>query len=97
MELNDLDVIILNKIQNATKLKPIQLKTLSILTNLPYRKIKKIITKLRKEYAIVSKETLGGGYWIAENNQDIYNFIGMIEARKQGYEDTINKMLKFIK
>ena len=97
MELNDLEVLVLNKIQNASKKYPAKSKYLRQECNISFRHLKQIITNLRNEYPIVSKETNGGGYWIAENATDILNFTHMIEARKQGYEETIDKMLNFIK
>lgn len=97
MELDELDILVLNKIQNASKQYPITSKILRSECNLSFRNLKKIITKLRNEYPIVSKETNGGGYWIAVDNNDIINFTNMIEARKNGYEETIHKMIKFIK
>ena len=45
---------------------------------------------------IVSKETDGGGYWLAKTQNDILQFIKMINARKIGYEQTIDKMEKFL-
>lgn len=54
----ELSLQILNKIQNSDK--PIKGKQLCNYFNIPNRQLKKIITKLREEYPIVSKETNGG-------------------------------------
>ena len=97
MEFSDLEILVLNKIQNADKRNPITSKKLREECNISFRNLKRYITNLRTEYPIVSKETNGGGYWIAETDVDIVNFVSMIEARKKGYEETITKMLKFIK
>lgn len=93
----DLEIAVLNKIQNSTKLIPITSKQLCFEFNITFRQLKQVITSLREFYPIVSKETGGGGYWIAEDDLDVINFVSMIEARKRGYEETINKMTKYIK
>lgn len=67
----------------------ITLRQLGNLTSLSYRKLKKIITELRKNYPICSQETDGGGYWMAESEKDILDFINMIDRRRQGYTNTI--------
>lgn len=94
---NELDIMILNKIQNASKQFPVKGKVLCDEFNLSFRNVKAIITKLREDYPIVSKQTNGGGYWISEDETDILNFINMINARKIGYEETINKMNTHLK
>lgn len=88
----DLKIIVLNKIQNANKEKPITSKTLCNELNISFRLLKELITSLRADYPIVSKETNGGGYWIATTESEILSFINMINARKRGYEETIQKM-----
>ena len=65
---------------------------LSRLTCLTSRVIKSLITELRVEYPICSKETEGGGYWMAENEQDIIEFVKMIERRRNAYNKTIEVM-----
>ncbi len=65
---------------------------LSRLTHLTPRAIKALIAELRVEYPICSKETDGGGYWMAENEQDIIEFIKMIERRRNAYNKTIEVM-----
>lgn len=65
-------------------------------TGIGRRQLKKIITKLRKQYPIVSKETDGGGYWIATTREEIIEFIAMIKRRRNAYNVTINEMLKYI-
>lgn len=92
-----LDYIVLNKIQNASRTLPIKLKRLCDEINISPRIAKRIITKLRKEYPIVSKETNGGGYWMATTPEEVNDFISMINARKFGYEETINTMKKHLR
>ena len=92
----ELKIIVYNEIANASKEYPIKGKRLCNNLNLPFRVVKKIITSLREEYPIVSKETNGGGYWLATSQSDILQFIKMINARKIGYEETIDKMKKFL-
>lgn len=93
----ELKLAILNKIQNVDSKKPITSKILCNEFNISFRLLKKLITSLRDDYAIVSKETNGGGYWIAKNETDVLNFINMITARRNGYDETIKKMNKHLK
>lgn len=67
-------------------------KELMSFTGLKFRKLKQIITELRIEHPICSKETEGGGYWIAEDGEDIKEFIAMIGRRRDGYNKTITIM-----
>ena len=67
-------------------------RELTRLTHLSLRTVKYLITELRVEYPICSKETEGGGYWMAENEQDIIEFIKMIERRRDAYNKTIEIM-----
>ena len=78
------------------KAEAIQSKELQALTGLSFRKLKEVITELRKTYPICSKETDGGGYWIAENESDIREFIMMIAKRRDGYNKTINRMQRHL-
>lgn len=65
---------------------------LSRLTQLTSRAVKYLITELRVEYPICAKETEGGGYWMAENEQDILEFVNMIERRRNTHNKTIEVM-----
>lgn len=78
------------------RMEAIQSKELQALTGLSLRKLKEVITELRKEYPICSKETDGGGYWMAENENDIREFIIMIAKRRNGYTQTINRMQRHL-
>ena len=95
-ELNDLDIIVLNKLINTDKYHPIKSKILCEECNITFRRLKQIVKKLRNEYPIVAKETDGGGYWMAKTNDEIISFTNMIEARKNGYEETIFQMHKHL-
>lgn len=75
-----------------TREEAIQGRELTRLTHLSFRTVKYLITELRVEYPICSKETEGGGYWMAENEQDIIEFINMIERRRNTYNKTIEIM-----
>jgi DNA-binding IscR family transcriptional regulator len=66
------------------------------LTGINFRQLKMLITELRMEYPICSKETEGGGYWIAESDKDIKEFINMISRRRDGYNKTIEVMQNHI-
>lgn len=92
----ELKLLVLTKIKNVNANTPITGKKLKEELNIPSRTVKSIITELREEYPIVSKETNGGGYWIATTDLEILEFIRMMEHRKQGYEKTIKKMIKFL-
>ena len=79
---------VLNLIPNNRK-NAITSKDLMRFTGLKSRGLKQIIAKLRIEYPICSKETEGGGYWIAEDEEDIKEFIVMIGRRRDAYNKTI--------
>ena len=64
-------------------------KQLMNFTGLPFRHLKEIISELRIIYPICSRETDGGGYWLAEDERDIKEFISMISRRRDGYNKTI--------
>lgn len=71
-------------------------KELIKLTRLSFRHLKEIISELRITYPICSKETDGGGYWLAEDEMDIKEFISMISRRRDGYNKTIAIMQNHI-
>lgn len=60
------------------------------------RKIKEIISDLRSCIPVVSKETEGGGYWIASNPEDVRRFMIMISNRRDGYNRTLAKMQNYL-
>lgn len=93
--MENLKSMVLEKIPNK-KEEAIQSKELQALTGLSFRRLKEVITELRKTHPICSKETEGGGYWIAENKSDIREFIMMIARRRDGYNKTINRMQKHL-
>lgn len=64
-------------------------KELMNFTGLSFRHLKQIISELRIIYPICSRETDGGGYWLAEDERDIKEFISMISRRRDGYNETI--------
>lgn len=64
-------------------------KELMNFTGLSFRQLKQIISELRIIYPICSRETNGGGYWLAEDERDIKEFISMISRRRDGYNKTI--------
>ena len=61
-------------------------------TGLKFRMLKEIIAELRLLHPICSKETEGGGYWMAEDDGDIKEFVKMISRRRDGYNKTIDIM-----
>lgn len=86
---------VLNLIPNNRK-NAITCKDLMRFTGLKLRKLKEIIAQLRIEYPICSRETSGGGYWIAEDDEDINEFVKMISRRRDGYNKTIAIMKNHI-
>lgn len=92
---DELEVQLLNKLRNSDK--PIKTKTLCADMNITVRVLKKLVTNLREEYPIVSRETDGGGYWLAKDSVDVTNFIQMITTHKNTYQETIDKMKKYLK
>lgn len=93
--LKNLKDIVLEQIPNK-RAEAIQSRELQARTGLPLRRLKEVITELRKDYPICSKETDGGGYWIAENEDDIREFIMMISRRRDGYNKTIDRMQRHL-
>lgn len=93
--MENLKDIVLEQIPNR-RVEAIQSRELQARTGLPLRRLKEVITELRKEYPICSKEIDGGGYWIAENENDIREFIMMIAKRRNGYNKTINRMQRHL-
>lgn len=79
-----------------TQADAISSKELQAVTGLSFRKLKKVISELRKTHPICSKETDGGGYWMAENKQDVRRFMMMIASRRNGYTQTINRMQRHL-
>ena len=71
-------------------------KQLMNFTGLPFRHLKEIISELRIAYPICSREMGGGGYWLAEDERDIKEFISMISRRRDGYNKTITIMQNHI-
>ena len=88
---DDYKEIILSLIPQ-TQEKAIPGRELNRLTHLTSRAVKALITELRVEYPICSKETEGGGYWMAESEQDIIEFVKMIERRRNAHNKTIEVM-----
>lgn len=93
--MENLKSMVLERIPNK-RAEAIPSRELQALTGLPLRKLKEVITELRKEHPICSKETDGGGYWIAENEDDVREFIMMIAKRRNGYTQTINRMQRHL-
>lgn len=83
--------IILNQIPKEHA-NAITLPDLCARVGMSKRMVKEVITLLRDEHPVCAQETNGGGYWIAESDEDVYAFIRMIERRKRGYDETIDKM-----
>lgn len=73
--------------QNATATRVIKNAT-----GLSTRDLKLVISDLREFYPICSKETDGGGYWLAANDDEINNFIALLERRIQSNIKTIEAM-----
>lgn len=92
----DIQEQVLNLIPKKRK-DAITSKELMNLTGLSFRCLKEIISELRITYPICSRETNGGGYWLAEDERDIKEFISMISRRRDGYNKTIAIMENHIK
>lgn len=74
----------------------IKQKDLCRRTGLTPRVLKEYITDLRDDYPIVAQQTGRGGYWIAETQEEIEEFVKMISARRKGYQETEEAMKKYI-
>lgn len=95
MKNTDMKERLLNLIPNE-KERAITGRELTSLTGIKLRQLKVLITELRMEYPICSKETEGGGYWMAETDEDIKEFVKMISRRRDGYNKTIEVMQNHI-
>jgi len=91
----DIQEQVLNLIPKKRK-DAITSKELMNFTGLSFRHLKQIISELRITYPICSRETDGGGYWLAEDERDIKEFISMISRRRDGYNKTIEVMQNHI-
>lgn len=80
----------------ATKEHPVTTKELREQCNTSPRELKRIITDLRQDYPILSRETNGGGYWISDNEADIQNFVLSLTKKVLHYQGTINIMNQHI-
>lgn len=87
--------IILNLIPKE-KESAITLTNLVGYTGLKARTVKYIITSLRIEYPVCSQDINGGGYWIAESDQDIKDFLSMMITRRDSYNKSISIMQSHI-
>lgn len=65
---------------------------LAKLCNTTFTSVKNAIRELRVEYPICSTDTAGGGYWIADNEDDVLDFIEMISRRRDTYNKTLDVM-----
>ena len=77
------------KLIPANRSNAITSRELMSFTGLKFRELKEIITELRLLHPICSKETEGGGYWMAQDEKDIKEFVSMISRRRDGYNKTI--------
>lgn len=81
----------------TNKADAVQLQDICSRLGMCKRDIKEIIKGLRSEYPICAKDTEGGGYWLADNDSDIKEFMRLIEARKLSYDNTIANMRQHLK
>lgn len=65
-------------------------------TNLSVRELKTLISELRVLYPICSQEERPGGYWIADNDEDIMEFVNVMDRRRKSYELTVEIMSSHI-
>lgn len=94
-ELTELDRMILDLIPKKRE-NAIRSKELTLLTGIKFRKLKIIISKLRKYYPICAQENINRGYWITEDEEEIHEYILMLKKRILGTQKTINSMLTHI-
>lgn len=67
------------------------------LTNISRRQVGYIINELREFYPICSTTLDGGGYWIADCNKDIVDFVKQEEKLIKAHKQNINFMEGHIK
>lgn len=70
----------------------ISVRDICSVTGFTPREVKEAVKRLRGRYPICAKIVGGGGYWMAENELDIQNFIRLIKRRMETFEVTIAKM-----
>ena len=82
-----------NKIRNkASSKKPITGKELRDYFDLDSRQLQKVLTELRQDYPIVARETYPCGYFVAKNEDDIVNYIQLLQTHVKGYKNTLKLM-----
>ena len=95
-EFNDLAELVLGSITGTSE-NPTTRDELLRRTGLKLRDLKLIIYRLREHYPICSRETDGGGYWIANTDDDVREYIQMLVNRMRGNNTTIKYMLSHLK
>lgn len=77
-------VLFLAKLAKADKKKPVNLKEVIQGTGLPYKFLSRIVLDLKKAGIVISKEGIGGGYFLAKDpkNISLIDIIEAVEGRK---------------
>ncbi len=89
--------VLLEILQKHSKENPIVGIDLCSRMNMSRRALKAHITVLREAgYPVVSKETDGGGYWMATTCSEVRDFQIMIYNRMNGYQKTLTTMRNII-
>ena len=86
---------VLESITGTTK-EPTSTKELMLRTGLTLRQLKAVIYQLRKDHPICSRSKDGGGYWIAQTDDEVREFINMLHARVYSSQKTLDYMLNHL-
>lgn len=70
----------------------IRLSHVQTLLGLSNREVKMAVQHLREDYPIVFKEKFGGGYWMAENSEQLREAIGILTKRRNALDITIGNL-----
>lgn len=71
-------------------------KVLAKQMSISQRMLRTLISDAREFYPICSKLVEGGGYWIANNNEDISRFIRTIQYKIKTQKRTVKRMSRHI-
>lgn len=81
---SEYSILFLTHLAKNKKNKPVNLKSITSKTGLPYKFLSRITLDLKKAKIILSKEGVGGGYTLIKKpkNLSLYQIIKAIEGKK---------------
>ena len=82
---------------HGSKRRPVSTRDICFEYNLNMRDLRYIISDLREDYPILSTKANGGGYWIAEDDEDLEQFIKQLHVLEKKYKNMIKLMKSHLK